>query len=176
MAYLNSSEVVSTVLDVLRIKLCIRSFRLQVAAVLGTANSLSASVFSVLTLSFDQWLSTYLACRDTAESRHLYWPRGRERGRSGDCSVVERYSRACVAVQGRTVWKRFFFPPHLLFNDSTAAAVVMLCLFLSSLLTIRCLAETISLWSAYLRRAVDSDKVLNCCHFSTLGWLDGLRC
>ncbi len=69
-----------------------------------------------------------------------------------------------------------FFPPHLLFNDSTAAAVVMLCLFLSSLLTIRCLAETISLWSAYLRRAVDSDKVLNCCHFSTLGWLDGLHC
>lgn len=87
------------------------SFGLQVAAVLGAANSLSASAFPALTLSLDQWLSTSLACRDTAESGHLYWPRGRERGRFGDCSVVERYSRACVAIQGRIVWKPFFFFP-----------------------------------------------------------------
>jgi len=26
-----------------------------------------------------------------------------ERGRSGDCGVVERYNRACVAVQGRMI-------------------------------------------------------------------------
>ncbi len=83
MAYLNSSEDVSTVLDVLRIKLCIRLCRLWLFWELQTHCQLQCFLRSRLTLSLDQWLSIYLACRDTAESGHLYWPRGREWEREG---------------------------------------------------------------------------------------------
>ncbi len=106
MAYLNSSEDVSTVLDVLRIKLCIRSCRLWLFWELQTHCQLQRflrSRYPLISGSVLTWLAVIQQkagiCIDLEEERE----RERERGRSGDCSVVERYSRACAAVQGRIV-------------------------------------------------------------------------
>lgn len=84
MAYLNSSEDVSMILGVLRIKLCIRSFRLQVAAVLGTVNSLSAPAFSCsrCPLISDSVL-TWLAVIQQKTGICIDLERERERGREG---------------------------------------------------------------------------------------------
>ncbi len=114
MAYLNSSEDVSTVLDVLRIKLCIRSCRLWLFWEQQTHCQLQRFLRSRLTLSLDQWLSTYLACRDTAESGHLYWSRGREREGGLETAVLWRgIAEPARLFRGGLSENVSFISPHL---------------------------------------------------------------
>lgn len=134
MAYLNSSEDVSMVLGVLRIKLCIRSVRLLVAAVLGTANSLSALAFSCsrCTLISDSVL-TWLAViqQKTAICIDLEREGEREVWRLQCCEEVQQSLRGC---SGEDCLKPFlFFPSFVIYclNCSCCGDALPVSLFLA---------------------------------------------
>lgn len=128
MAYLNSSEYVSTVLDVLRIKLCIRSCRLQLFWELQTHCQLQRFLRSRCPLISDSVL-TWLAVIQQKAGICIDLEGEREGGL--ETAVLWRgTAEPAWLFRGGLSENVSFFPPHLLFNE--CCGVVMLCLFLSS--------------------------------------------